>query len=229
MTAALKFYYHPTPNPSKVALFLEEAGLEYDMIPVDILLGDQHSSSFKALNPNEKVPVVVDAGVAIFDSTAILLHLSKKTGLYLGDDDPQTQADLLSWLMLISSGLGPFTGQAIHFHHYAPSLPYAINRYEFEAKRHWALADQRLSETRYLMGEHYTVADMSVWGWCRGLNYLMGPKAWEDFPHVGRLYQEINKRPAAQRVSQLAARYPFKQGTDADTLSNLFRHGGLDT
>lgn len=226
MNSTLDFYYHPTPNPSKVALFLEEAGLEYRIHPIDIAKGDQHAPAFAALNPNRKLPVVVDGDIAIFDSTAILLHLARKTGRFLGDGAERTEAEMLSWLMLIASGIGPFTGQAIHFKHYAPAgQDYPSHRYSFEAERHWAIVDERLRHRRYLAGEDYSIADMSLWGWCRGLLYWMGAGAWERFPNVARLFEEINARPAAQRVSQLASRHAFKQQTDAETHASLFRHG----
>lgn len=227
MTATLDFYYHPTPNPSKVALFLEEAALDYRLRPIDIAKGDQHTPAFAALNPNRKLPVLVDDGIAIFDSTAILLHLARKTGRFLGTGDAQTQAELLSWLMLIASGLGPFTGQAIHFKHYAPAgQDYATHRYTFEAARHWALIDERLRDRPYLVGDAYSIADMSLWGWCRGLQYWLGADdAWQRYPHAARLFNEINARPAAQRVAQLATRHAFKQDTDAETRASLFRHG----
>ncbi|KVM65619.1 glutathione S-transferase [Burkholderia gladioli] len=226
MTSPLHFYYHPTPNPSKVALFLEEAGLPYLLRPVDIARGDQHAPDFEALNPNRKVPVVVDGEIVIFDSSAILLHLARRAGSYLGDVSEHGQAELLSWLMFIASGVGPFTGQAIHFRHYAPPpQPYAARRYEFEAERHWAVLDRRLVSRAYLVGDTYTIVDMALWGWCRGLYYLMGNAAWERFPNVARLFRDIDARPAAERVRQLQARHDFKQGADAETLASLFRHG----
>lgn len=226
MSEKITFYYHPTPNPSKVALFLEEAEVPYEIRPIDILRGDQHSCAFIALNPNRKLPVLIDEGIVIFDSTAILLHLAYKTGRFLGDGSAQTQAELMPWLMFIASGIGPFTGQAIHFKHYAPAgQDYAAHRYNFEAERHWTVVDERLKDHRYLVGDEYSIADMSLWGWCRGLQYLMGESVWTRFPHAGRLFREINARPAAQRVAQLPSRQEFKQDTDAETRASLFRHG----
>ena len=227
MTSSIEFYYHPTPNPSKIALFLEEAGLDYQLKPIDIAKGEQHSAAFIALNPNHKLPVLVDDGITLFDSTAILLHLAQKTGRFRGDASPEAQAGMLSWLMFIASGLGPFTGQAIHFKHYAPAgQDYAAHRYSFEADRHWSIVDERLRDRAYLVGESYSIADMSLWGWCRGLQFWLGAEAAaQRFPHVTRLFQEINARPAAERVAQLAGRHAFKQDTDAETRASLFRHG----
>lgn len=230
MSQKLIFYYHPTPNPSKIALFLEESELPYLIRPIDISRGEQHSAEFVALNPNRKLPVVIDQDIVIFDSTAILLHLAKKTGRFLGDASAPTQIELHSWLMFIASGIGPYTGQAIHFKHYAPAhQDYAAHRYGFEAERHWAIVDERLKHRRYLVGDTYSIADISLWGWCRGLQYLMGEAAWTRFPEVARHFRAINARPAAQRVAQLASRYDFKQDTDAETRASLFRHGRPQT
>ena len=226
MSTPIDFYYHPTPNPSKVALFMEEAGLDYRVTPVDIAKGEQHAPAFRSLNPNGKLPVIVDQGIVHFDSSAILLHLARKTGRFGGEADPATEAQLLSWLMFIASGVGPFTGQAIHFTHYAPhGEAYGLHRYRFEAERHWRIVDARLADRRYLVGDGYSYVDMALWGWCRGLHYLMGAEAWTRFAHAGRLFQEINERPAARRVAALADRFSFKQETDAETRASLFTHG----
>lgn len=228
MSSSIDFYYHPTPNPSKVALFLEESGLAYRVVPVDIARGEQHAAAFRAINPNGKVPALVDDGIAFFDSSAILLHLAGKTGTFLGAPCEAGRAELLSWLMFIASGIGPFTGQAIHFTHYAPAgQDYALQRYRFEAERHWAIVDARLAGQRYMLGEAYSIVDMALWGWCRGLQYLMGQDAWTRFPHAGRLFAEIDARPAAQRVAALPGRFDFKQGTDDAVRAALFLH--IDT
>ena len=226
MSPTLEFYYHPTPNPSKVALLLEELQLPYHVHPVDIARGEQHAPAFRALNPNGKLPVLVDDGIAIFDSSAILLHLANTHQRFLGEPGAGGQTELLSWLMFIATGVGPFTGQAIHFHHYAPAgETYSTHRYRFEAERHWSLIEARLAERRYLLGDHYSIVDMALWGWCRGLQDLMGEAAWTRFPHTGRLFAEVNDRPAARRVAELPARFEFKQGTDAETRASLFTHG----
>lgn len=225
MSPPIDFYYHPTPNPSKIALFLEESGLDYRIVPIDIARGEQHAPGFRVINPNGKVPALVDDGIAIFDSTAILLHLARKIETFLGDQGEAGRAALHSWLMFIASGIGPFTGQAIHFTHYAPAgQEYASQRYRFEAERHWSIVDERLAARRHMLGDDYTIVDMALWGWCRGLQYLMGQEAWRRFPHVARLFEEINARPAAQRVAALPARFDFKQGNDDETRAALFLH-----
>lgn len=226
MQQPIAFYYHPTPNPSKVALLLEESGLAYQLKPVDIARGDQHAPTFRIINPNGKVPALVDGDIAVFDSSAILLHLARKANAFLGDPSEAGQAELMSWLMFIGSGIGPFTGQAIHFSRYAPAgQDYGLHRYTFEADRHWQIVDARLASRRYMLGDAYSIVDMALWGWCRGLLYLMGEQAWVQYPHVARLFGEINTRPAAQRAAALAGRHQFKQETDAQTRAQLFRHG----
>ena len=137
----LKFYYSLAPNPMKVALFLEEAGLPYEPIPVDTRKGEQHAPAFTRINPNAKVPAIVDGATTVFDSSAILLYLAEKNGQFLST--PETRGEMLSWLMFTASGVGPFTGQCVHFKRYAPEpIAYAINRYDYEAMRHWKLLDQ---------------------------------------------------------------------------------------
>src|SRR6195952_4793390 len=116
----LKFYYSLAPNPMKVALFLEEAGLDYEAIPVDTRKGEQFAPDFARLNPNNKVPVIVDGDAVVFDSNAILLYLAEKTGQFLPANTPAARGELLSWLMFVASGVGPFSGQAVHFKVAAP-------------------------------------------------------------------------------------------------------------
>src|SRR6185437_10921328 len=141
----LKFYYNGAPNPTKVALFLEEAGLPYEPAPIDTRKGDQHKPEFLSINPNAKVPAIVDGDVTVFDSNAILLFLAEKTNRFLPDPTPANRGALLSWLMFVASGIGPYSGQAVHFRHHAPEpKEYALNRYDFEAERHYKLLDTRL-------------------------------------------------------------------------------------
>ncbi|MET0311144.1 MAG: glutathione S-transferase family protein, partial [Burkholderiaceae bacterium] len=134
----IKLYFHPSPNPLKVALFLEEAGLDYEMVPIDTRRGEQHTPAFRAINPNGKTPALTDGEVTVFDSNAILLYLAQKTGKFLPAAGAQAEADMLSWLMFVATGIGPYCGQAVHFKLFAPEpKEYAVNRYTFEAERHW--------------------------------------------------------------------------------------------
>jgi len=143
----IKFYFHPSPNPAKVALFLEESGLPYELMPVDTRKGEQHQPAFRAINPNGKTPAIVDGDVTVFDSNAILIYLAEKTGKFLPAQTPAARGEFLSWMMFVASGIGPFSGQAVHFKHFAPKgLDYAINRYDFEANRHYAIIDAQLAK-----------------------------------------------------------------------------------
>lgn len=223
----IKLYYHPTPNPAKVALFLEEAGLPYEIVPVDTRKGEQHSPGYLAINPNAKVPALVDGDVTLFDSTAILLYLAERTGRFLPENTPAARGELLSWLMFIATGVGPYSGQAVHFKHFAPEFPYAIKRYQFEAERHYGILDARLASRRYLLGDVYTIADMSLWGWARAAPFVLGPQVWEKNTHVKRWFDEISARPAAARAEALKDKHRFKEENDAEARRHLFRH--IDT
>jgi GST-like protein len=219
----IKFYYHPSPNPAKVALLLEETGLPYELMPVDTRKGEQHAPAFTAINPNAKTPAIVDGEAVVFDSNAILLYLAEKAGRFLPADTPAQRGQMLSWLMFVATGIGPYSGQAVHFKHFAPEkLGYAINRYDFEAQRHWALVDDRLASRRYMLGEDYTIVDMAVWGWARAVPFVLGPQAWDTLPNVKRLLDEINARPAAQRAEALKARHAFKTEMDDEARRAMF-------
>jgi GST-like protein len=221
----LKFYFSGAPNPTKVALFLEEAGLEYEPIAVDTRKGQQFSPEFVAINPNSKVPALVDGDAKVFDSNAILLYLADKTGKFLPPNTPANRGELLSWLMFVASGVGPYSGQAVHFQHYSPDkIEYAITRYVFEADRHFGILNDRLAKRKYMVGETYTIVDMDVWGWARLVPMVLGKEAWANFPHVKRLVDEIEARPAAQRALKLKDRFAFKTENDAEARRNMFRH-----
>ncbi|GAA4353684.1 glutathione S-transferase N-terminal domain-containing protein [Variovorax defluvii] len=220
----LKFYYTLAPNPRKVALFLEEAGLPYDAIPVDTRKGEQHTPEYLAINPNAKVPAIVDDdGTQVFDSSAVLLYLAEKTGRFL--PAPPMRGELLSWLMFTASGIGPYTGQAIHFTKYAPErIAYAVQRYEFEAWRHWRIIDARLADRRWMMGDDYTIVDMAVWGWGKSASTALGENCWERLPNLKRLLDAIDERPAAARAMALKERYSFKSEMDAQAREAMFPH-----
>src|SRR6202012_1393536 len=116
----IRFYFHPTPNPAKVALMLEETGLPYEVVPVDTRKGEQFTPAYRAINPNSKTPSIEDGDVKVFDSNAILLYLAEKTGSFLPPGTPVARGELLSWLMFVATGIGPYSGQAVHFKHIAP-------------------------------------------------------------------------------------------------------------
>ena len=221
----LKFYYSAAPNPTKVALFLEESGLAYEAIPVDARKGDQHKPEYRAINPNAKVPAIVDGDAVVFDSNAILLYLAEKTGKFLPESTPKARGELLSWLMFVASGVGPYSGQAVHFRNYAPEkLPYAVNRYVFEARRHFGILDERLATRHYMLGDAYTIVDMDVWGWARLIPNVMGESAWDNLKNLKRLVDEISARPAAQRAVTLKEKHKFKTEMDSEALNAMFPH-----
>ncbi|MGO9771434.1 MAG: glutathione S-transferase family protein [Roseiarcus sp.] len=221
----LKFYFNGSPNPTKVALFLEEAGLPYEPIPVDTRKGEQFAPDYLKVNPNGKVPAIVDGETTVFDSNAILLYLAEKTGKFLPAATPSARGELLSWLMFVATGVGPFCGQAVHFKHFAKEkIPYANDRYQFEARRHFSVLDARLAERRYMLGDVYTIVDMDVWGWARMVPFILGDDAWAGFPNLKRLHDEIDARPAATRAKVLKDRFAFKTTMDDEARRYMFKH-----
>ncbi|SAK44457.1 glutathione S-transferase like protein [Caballeronia arationis] len=219
----IQFYYHPSPNPAKVALMLEETGLPYELVPVDTRKGEQHAAAFTAINPNAKTPALVDGEAMVFDSNAILLYLAEKTGRFLPANAPEQRAQMYSWLMFVATGVGPYSGQAVHFKHFAPApKEYAVNRYDFEAWRHWNILDARLAQQPYMLGDDYTIVDMAVWGWARVVPFVLGAEAWDKLPHVRRLFDEINLRPAAARAEALRTAHQFKTEMDDAARRVLF-------
>lgn len=219
----IKFYYHPSPNPAKVALFLEESGLAYELVPVDTRKGEQHEPAFLKINPNAKTPALVDDDNIVFDSNAMLLYLAEKTGQFLPADNLKARGEMLSWLMFVATGIGPYSGQHVHFKHYAPEpKDYAVTRYTYEAWRHWQILNDRLANQPYMLGNEYTLVDMAVWGWARAVPFILGEDAWEKLPHVKRLLDEINARPAAQRAEALKTQHSYKTEMDAAARKAMF-------
>jgi len=222
----LKFYYNAAPNPMKVALLLEELGLKYEAVPVDTRKGDQFSADYLKVNPNAKVPSIVDGDVRVFDSNAILLYLADREKRFVPlDPASKARGEMLSWLMFIASGIGPFSGQSVHFRHAAPEpKDYALNRYDFEAHRHWKLLEDRLAASHYLLGDDYSIVDMAFWGWARLVPFVLGTgeATWTTYPNVKRLLDEINARPAVARADALKARHAFKTENDDEAKRFMF-------
>jgi GST-like protein len=221
----IRFHYSLAPNPMKVALMLEETGLPYEALPVDTRKGEQHSDAFRQLNPNAKVPVIEDGTSVVFDSNAILLYLAEKSGQFL---PPAAQrGEMLSWLLFVASGIGPFTGQCVHFKHYAPEpVPYAQTRYDFEAWRHWNILEARLAAHEWMVADAYGLVDMAVWGWARAVPFALGAEAWEKLPNVKRLLDAVSARPAAQRAAAIKDRHAFKTEMDDEARRAMFPHLG---
>lgn len=225
----IHFYYGPGPNPIKIALFLAETGIAFEAIPVDTYRGEQHDASFRSINPNGKVPALVDtagpygAPATLFDSTAILLYLSEKTGQFSGD--AQDRPQLLSWLMFIATGLGPFSGQAVHFQHAAPDgLDYAVNRYRREAERHYQVLNDHLKGRSFIVGNSYTIVDMSAWGWLdrapRVLKEEHNPL--EHWPNLAHFMDRMNARPAVGQARSIMSRHSFKTMMDDDARRAMY-------
>ena len=220
----IKFYYNLAPNPTKVALFLEEAGLPYEPIPVDTRKGDQHSATFRAINPNGKVPAIVDGDATVFDSNAILLYLAEKTGKFL----PAEHAGGARPAVLVADVRG-------HRHRslLRPGRPLQAPCAGEAAVRGQPLRVRGASGTtesstrsspshRYMLGDAYTIVDMDVWGWARLVPFVLGDDAWTHFPNLKRLVDEINARPAAARALALKDRHSFKTELDDDARRHLF-------
>ena len=221
----LKFYFSGAPNPMKVALFLEEAGVSYEAIPVDTRKGDQHKPEYTAINPTAKVPAIVDGDVTVFDSNAILLYLGEKTGKFMPPKSDKLHGEMLSWLMFIASGVGPYSGQAVHFRNYAPEkIEYAMNRYMYEAQRHFGIIEARLAKQKYMVGDSYTIVDMALWGWARLIPMALGESYWAKFPNLKRLIDEISARPAAARAIGIKDKHTFKTVLDDEAKRAMFRH-----
>ena len=222
----LKFFYNAAPNPMKVALLLEELGLPYEAVPVDTRKGEQHSPEFLAINPNAKVPALVDGEVTVFDSNAILLFLADREKKFVpAQATSAARAEALSLLIFIATGIGPFSGQSVHFRHVAPEpKEYALNRYDFEAHRHWRVIEQHLAQHEYMVSGQYSIVDMAFWGWARMVPHVLGTgdATWSTYPHVKRLLDAINARPAAQRAEALKSRHVFKTELDAEARKFLY-------
>jgi len=225
----IRFYYHPTPNPAKISLFLEEAGLPYQVVRVDTGKGEQHLPAFTAINPNAKVPAIVDTEgpggreARVFDSSAILLYLADKTGKFLGS--AEDRPELLSWVFFIASGLGPFSGQAVHFQFVAPEgSDYARNRYRREAERHYQVIEDHLAGRAFLVGDHYTIADMSLWGWIDRASRVMkgATEPLAAYPKIKKWFGAIEARPAVARARAVGTDHAFKQERDEQALRALF-------
>ena len=206
----IDLYYWPTPNGHKIAVMLEETGLDYRLLPLNIGIGDQFQPQFLAIAPNNKMPAIVDHAPAdggpplsVFESGAILQYLADKTGRF-GGQDLRSCTEVSQWLMWQMAGLGPMSGQMGHFAVYAPDpVPYAIERYDSEVRRLHRVLDKRLSQVPYLAGEDYSIADMAAWPWIDV--YAKRPPDFAAFPYLARWHAQVAARPAVQRAMALPA------------------------
>jgi GST-like protein len=224
----IRSYFHPTPNPSNIALFLEEAGLPDEGNPVDTSKGEQHAPAFRATNPNGKVPAIADTKgpggreARVFDPTAILIYLAEKVGKFLCKQDDRPE--LLSWLLFIASGLSPFSGQSVHFQFAAPEgLDYTVNRRE--AERHYQVLNGHLQGRNYIVGgDYYTIADICAWGWLdRASRVRKGADdPLEPYPHLKRLFETVEASTAVVLARNAGKDHAFKKTNDEETKHALF-------
>ncbi len=207
----IDLYYWPTPNGHKASIMLEEVGLDYVTKPVNILAGEQFEAAFLALNPNNRVPAVVDhdgpggTSYALFESGAILLYLAEKTGI-LWPSERKQRYDMLQWLMFQMGGVGPMFGQNGYFQGYCPEdVPLAKNRYHKETKRLYGVMNKRLADNAYLAGPDYSLADVATYPWTMPKQWALHRIDIDEFPHVKRWNAQVAARPAVQRGVALMA------------------------
>lgn len=207
----IDLYFWTTPNAYKVVMFLEEAAVPYRLVPVNISRGEQFTPAFLAINPNNRIPAIVDRAprnggepLAVFESGAILQYLARKTGLFHGLDE-RSALEVDQWLFWQMAGLGPMAGQNHHFNYYAPEkLPYAMNRYVQETNRLYGVLAHRLAGRQFIAGDRYTIADMACYPWM-----TLHKRAQQDitqFPAIQGWLDRIAGRPAVQRAYQAGAR-----------------------
>ncbi|TCL08616.1 GST-like protein [Shimia isoporae] len=209
MTASIDLYYWPTPNGWKVSIALEEMDLDYTTYLINIGKGDQFAPDFLKIAPNNRMPAIIDPdgpdgqSVSVFESGAILLYLARKTGLFMGTTDRDRIA-VEEWLMWQMGGVGPMAGQTHHFLKYAPQdIAYAKKRYRDETARLYGVLDRRLSETEFVAGDFYSIADMSIWGWAS--LWEGQQQTLEDKPNLARWLKQLWDRPALRRGRALHA------------------------
>ncbi|WP_339469493.1 MULTISPECIES: glutathione S-transferase N-terminal domain-containing protein [unclassified Pseudomonas] len=204
----IDLYYWTTPNGHKISLFLEEAGLPYEVHPINIGQGEQFKPDFLKIAPNNRIPAIVDqnpadggAPISLFESGAILLYLAEKTGRFI-PKDLRGRQEALQWLFWQMGGLGPMAGQNHHFSQFAPEkIPYAIKRYIDETARLYGVLDRRLADRPFVAGDAYSIADMAIYPWI--VSHKWQSQRLEDFPHLLRWFNSIKERPATVRAYEL--------------------------
>ncbi len=224
----LDLYYWPTPNGHKITIFLEEAGLAYRIMPVNIGRGEQFAPEFLAIAPNNRMPALVDADVEgepvrLFESGAILQYLAEKTGRFL-PTDLRARFTVLQWLYWQMAGLGPMAGQNHHFGRYAPEkIPYAIDRYVRETARLYGVLDRRLAQSPFVGGREYSIADMACYPWI--VPHRDQQQELEAFTHLKRWFTEMAARPAVVRAYAVGARISQGGPLDEEARRHLFGQG----
>ncbi|CAM3741075.1 GST-like protein [Kerstersia gyiorum] len=203
----IELFYWPTPNGQKIAIFLEEAGLEYRLQPINISKNEQFQPHFLAVSPNNRIPAIIDhdpadgkAAIPVFESGAILVYLAEKTGKFLSPD-LRERMDALQWLFWQMGGLGPMAGQNHHFSVFAPEkVPYAIERYVKETTRLYGVLEKRLADRPFVAGE-YSIADMAIYPWI--VPYERQQQNIDDFPRIKDWMARIAARPAVRRAYEI--------------------------
>jgi GSH-dependent disulfide-bond oxidoreductase len=222
----IDLHYWTTPNGHKIAIFLEESGLPYRIVPVNISKGDQFKPEFLAISPNNRIPAIVDhepkgggAPISVFESGAILLYLAEKTGKFI-PSDIRGRVEVLQWLFWQVGGLGPMAGQNHHFGQYAPEkIPYAIDRYVKETNRLYGVLNKCLGDRAFVAGE-YSIADMAAYPWI--VPWKRQGQKLDDFPHLKRWFETIRARPAIVRAYQKADQINTQPIVSAESKSVLF-------
>ncbi|GAA5068283.1 glutathione S-transferase N-terminal domain-containing protein [Lysobacter panacisoli] len=223
----IDLHYWPTPNGHKIAIFLEEAGLDYTIHPVDIGAGDQFKPDYLKISPNNKMPAIVDrdpgdggAPISVFESGAILAYLANKTGRFV-PADLRGRTQVSQWLHWQMGGLGPMTGQYGHFHVYAPEdLPYAKDRYQREVLRLLGVLDRQLEGREFIAADVFSIADMAAHPWINP--YTKAPFDLTPFANVRRWHAAIAERPAVKRAYALADKYGAKREMTPEMHKILF-------
>lgn len=230
MPQPIDLHYWPTPNGWKISIFLEEAGLPYNVVPVDITAGDQFEEEFLKISPNNKMPAIVDpegpdgGQISVFESGAILIYLSEKTGQFF-PQVPRERYRVLEWLMFQVGHVGPMLGQAHHFRGYAPEeIPYAIDRYTNEAARLYGVMDRHLAENDYFVSD-YSIADIAIYPWL--VSHERQGQDMNDFPNLYRWFKQVGSRPAVQRglAVREELRRPIEE-VDEESRNRLFGNRG---
>jgi GST-like protein len=226
----IDFYMLTSPNAQKIFIMLEELELPYRAIPVDVFKGENFKPEFLKLNPNAKIPVIVDhegpggRPYTVFESGAILLYLADKSGRLLPTDTIQ-RFEVMQWLMIQLTGIGPLFGQLTHFKRFAPAgNDYSVSRYQTEVRRLYDLLERRLGQTSYVGGSDYTIADVATFPWTRDHDWR--GVSWDDHPNVARWFGAVSDRPAVKRaIAKIDGVTSSRDTAKADDLDRLFGRG----
>lgn len=222
----IELYYWPTPNGHKITIFLEEAGLDYRIVPVNIGAGDQFKPDFLKISPNNRMPAIIDTSpndgsepISVFESGAILLHLAEKTGKFL-PRDLRSRKTVIEWLFWQVGGLGPMAGQNHHFSQYTPEkIPYAIERYVNETNRLYGVLDRQLADFEYVAGE-YSLADMASYPWI--VSHKKQSQNLDDFPNLKRWFETIKNRPAVIKAYEKGQKVSSQSTVTEESKKILF-------